>query len=124
MINTDRIVPVQATDLISLYGLIIKMSDQDGTYVPFSADDVEGNFTVTNGENTLIANEPVATVDVAAAVSEFEMYFVPAYDYAGFTLNGAAATIADGSDEVEPDGRTLYYAALASGSVTILKVGF
>ena len=89
-----------------------------------SADDVEGNFTISSGSATMLADEPVATADAAEAVSAYTLYFVPAYDFAGFTQNGAAATIADGSDEVEPDGRTLYSAVLASGEVTITKIGF
>lgn len=123
MINTDRIVPVQATDLISLYGLILNQT-VDGGVTALSADDVEGNFTISSGSATMLADEPVATADAAAAVSAYTLYFVPAYDFAGFTQNGSAATIADGSDEVEPDGRTLYSAVLASGEVTITKVGF
>ena len=123
MINTDRIVPVQATDLISLYGLILNQTVEGGV-TALSADDVEGNFTISSGSATMLADEPVATVDAAAAVSAYTLYFVPAYDFAGFTQNGSAATIADGSDEVEPDGRTLYSAVLASGEVTITKVGF
>lgn len=123
MINTDRIVPVQATDLISLYGLILNQT-VDGGVTALSADDVEGNFTISSGSATMLADEPVATADAAEAVSAYTLYFVPAYDFAGFTQNGAAATIADGSDEVEPDGRTLYSAVLASGEVTITKIGF
>ena len=52
------------------------------------------------------------------------VYFIPAYDFAGFTVDGAAATIADGSDEVDADGSSLYTAALATGEITITKVGF
>lgn len=123
MINKDRIVPVQATDLISLYGLILNQTEEGGV-TALKADDVEGNFTISDGSAALLADEPVATVDAAAGVSAYTLFFVPAYDYAGFTQNGAAATIADNDVEVEPDGRTLYKAVLASGTVTITKLGF
>ena len=43
------------------------------------------------------------------------------YDYAGFTLQGEAVEV---EAEVLNDGRTLYKATLASGAVTVEKVGF
>lgn len=119
MINTDRIVPIQAVDLISMYGLILKQND--ATLAAVEANNVEGDFEITDGTNPLIANEPVKTVDFAEEVTEATLYFVPAYDYAGFTLAGAAVTP---TGDVEADGRTLYKAVLASGAITITKVGF
>ena len=42
MINTDRIVPVMAIDLLSLYGLILKVAGT--TLTVADATDTDGNF--------------------------------------------------------------------------------
>lgn len=118
MINNERIVPVTAIDLISLYGLILKLS-QSTAPTALDADTTNGQFTVDEA-GTYIASEPVQTLDFTAASGT--VYFVPAYDYSGFTVNGTAVTTA-GAD-VLADARTLYSAALSSGTVTITQVGF
>ena len=121
-INNDRIVPVQKVDLISLYGLILMQNaSANASLAKVSAANVEGDFAITSAATPLIADEPVKTVDFASGVSTATLYFVPAMDYVGFSINGTAVTP---TGEVVADGRTLYKAALASGAVTITKVGF
>ena len=124
MINTDRIVPIQKIDLISMYGLILKQDSNNATLAAVDAVDPEGNFEITAAATPLIASEPVSTCDIDSDVSTATIYFVPAYDYAGFTVDGSAATIADNDVTVNQDGATLYKAALASGTITITQVGF
>lgn len=122
MINTDRIVPVTATDLISLYGLILKQdTTNNSTLAAVQAVDAEGDFEITAAATPLIAAEPVKSIDIAEAVTSATIYFVPAYDYAGFSLAGTATTP---TGDVVADGRTLYKAVLATNAVTITKVGF
>lgn len=118
MINHERIVPVTQIDLISLYGLILKLS-QATAPAALDAAASTGQFTVT-AAGTYIASEPVQTLNFTAASGT--VYFVPAYDYTGFSVNGTAVTTA--GDEVLADDRTLYKAVLGSGTVTITKVGF
>lgn len=118
MINTERIVPVTAIDLLSLYGLILAQNVSGLTAL--DATD-PGVFEVESASNALIADEPIASLDFASGVSTATVYFVPAYNYVGFTQNGAAIT---NTGDVDPDGRSLYKAELGSGSVTITKVGF
>lgn len=120
MINANRIVPVVATDLISLYGLILKVGSVNVSAL--EATDTNGDFSQTTNSATVLANEPVASFTFGASVTAGTVYFVPAYNYSGFTKTGATLTMA--GDDVEPDGRTLYSATLASGTVTIAKVGF
>lgn len=121
MINTDRIVPVQAIDLISLYGLILKQDSNNSGLAALDATD-PGEFEVTSSSGSLLlADEPVETLNFASGVSSATVYFVPAYNYAGFTINGTATTP---TGDVDPDGRTLYKAVLGSGAITITKVGF
>lgn len=118
MINVDRIVPVTATDLITLYGLILKVGDIDVTALEAINP---GEFTQDTTAKTVLANEPIKSLDFASNVATGTVYFVPAYDYVGFTKDGE---VIPAEGEVEPDGRTLYTATLASNAVTIEKVGF
>lgn len=125
MINKDRIVPIEKVDLISMYGLILMQNaSANGSLAKVSSGNVEGDFKITAASTPLIADEPVKTVDFASGVSAATLYFVPAYDYVGFTLAGVAVTPTVPEEGVLKDGRTLYKAVLASGAVTITKVGF
>lgn len=120
MINNARIVPVTATDLLTLYGLILKVGSINVTAL--AADDTAGDFTVSDNSATLLAAEPVASLNFASGVTASTVYFVAAYDYSGFSINGTATATTGAT--VEADGRTLYSATLASGAITIAKVGF
>lgn len=118
MISTDRIVPNDRLDLISLYGLIIKAR---GTSVSaLNPVDVNGDFAPASNA-TVLCSEPVRKVTFGASVTSATVYFVPAYDYKGFEKTGATITT---SGTVDADGATLYVATLANGTVTIAKVGF
>lgn len=121
MINKDRIVSVTATDLITLYGTIMMLANTSVTAVDATNP---GEFAITSGSGNVLAAEPIKTFDIGNSVSSITIYFVPAYDYAGFTIAGEAATIADNDVTVEADGKTLYKAVLSSGTVTITKAGF
>lgn len=121
MINTDRIVPVTAIDLISLYALILKLGTGNDFDV-LTASTTDGQFEVIEADNDMIANEPVQSLDFGESVTQADVYFVAAYDYSGFTINGAAVTTTGVT--VNPDGRTLYSATLSNGIVTIAQVGF
>lgn len=125
MINKDRIVPVQATDLLSLYGLILKMdTTNNSTLAKLDALDVDGAFQVKSGSAPLLCSQPAEAIDIdatASSVSSATIYFVPAYDYKGFTIDGSAVTP---TGSVDADGVTLYKAVLSTGAITITKVGF
>lgn len=125
MINTKRIVPVSALDLISLYGLILKQdTTNNSSLAKLDASDDKGDFDVKSASTPLLASEPVATLDIdatASSISAATIYFVPAYDFKGFTIDGAAAT---STGTVDADGRTLYKAVLATGAITFTKCGF
>lgn len=125
MINSDRIVPVTATDLITLYGLILKQdTTNNSTLAALNALNVEGDFKITSGSAPLLASQPAKSIDIdatASSVTAATIYFVPAYDYKGFTIDGVAITP---TGTVTADGSTLYKAVLATGAVTITKAGF
>ena len=119
MINTDRIVPITVVDLLTMYGNIMVLN---GTDVTAAQATDPGVFELTSGSGNLLAAEPVQTLDFGEDVTAAVVYFVPAYDYAGFTIEGVAATPTGAT--VNPDGRTLYTATLADGAITIAQVGF
>lgn len=122
MINNDRIVPIQKMDLLTMVGTILSLIGTE--YAVLEANTIEGAFSVEaeGAAGNLLANQPVQTLDFATGVTGGTVYFVPAYDYAGITVAGAATTLAEGSATVNPDGVTVYKAVLADGSVTITAV--
>ena len=122
MINNDRIVPITKIDLLSFYGLVLVLTGGESAPTKLDATDTAGDFSQTTNSATVICSEPVKSFNFGSSVTAGVVYFVPALDYSGFTVNGAAATTAGAT--VEADGRTLYSAALASGTITIAKIGF
>lgn len=122
MINKDRIVPITRTDLISMYELMLALSNARISKI-VDAVDADGNFELTERPTTkyMLASEPVSTFDFVfndtEQISDLVVYFVPAYDYSGFSLNGSALPIASDSYEVEADGCTLYEASIVEGNV-------
>jgi len=122
MINEDRIVSVTKTDLLSLYGVILKAANVDVAKLDATAT---GTFKISSALTTdyVLADEPVKSLDIASTVTSASIYFVPAYDFEGFTVGGASATIASASVDVDADGNTLYLAVLADGEITVSKVG-
>lgn len=120
MINTDRIVPITTVDLLSMYGLILLQASANSGMTALQADTVDGQFSC--GTGIKLANQPVKSCNFTGASGT--LYFVPDFNYEGFTVSGAAATIAANDVTVNPDGHTLYKAVLSSGTVTITQAGF
>ena len=119
MLNAKEIVPVQKTDLLTLYGTVLKIAN-------ISAEALTGEngvYQVKTNSKVYIADAPVKSLDIDATVSSVTattVYFVAAYDFAGVTKDGTAVT----STAVVPDASTLCKAVLDSGTVTVSKVGF
>lgn len=122
MINADRIVPIQKMDLLSMVGTVLGLIGT--SYTVLESTDIVGDFSVTGSgaAGNLLANQPVKSLDFASGVTSGTVYFVPAFDFEGFTVNGAAATAGSGSVEVNPDGVTLYKAVLGSNKVTVTAI--
>ena len=121
MINNDRIVPITAVDLLTMYGLVLSVA-LDSAPTALNAADTEGDFSQTTNSATVICSEPVKSLNFGASVTAATVYFVPAYDYSGFTKTGATLTKA--GVDVVADGHSLYSATLSSGTLTFAKVGF
>ena len=122
MINTDRIVPIQKIDLLSMIGTILTL--QGTSFTVLAASTINGDFSVTGSGSagTFLANQPVQTLDFAEGVTGATVYFVADFDYSGFTVNGAAATMDEDSVDVMADGVTLYEAVLSSGEITVTAI--
>lgn len=119
MINTDRIVPVMATDLLTLLSEVFAIANVSVT--PLQAKAI-AEFEVTTAESgAQLCAEPVKSLNFATGVSSATVYFIPALDYEGFAIEGTAVTTA--GVDVVADGSSLYVATLATGTVTIAKVG-
>jgi len=118
MINTDRIVPVQKIDLLSLIGTVLGLIGT--SYTVLEATTIEGAFSVTGSgaAGNKLANQPVQTLDFATGVTTATVYFVAAYDFAGITINRAAVTPTGAT--VQPDGVTLYKAVLSGGNAVAI----
>lgn len=119
MINTDRIVPVQKTDLLTLYSVILKASGV--TLEKLAAENATGEFKVTEAATgSYLCAEPLKSVDVASGVST-SFYFVAMDGYKGMTVNGSAATMA--GDDIAADGSSLYKATVSGSTITIAAQG-
>lgn len=118
MINTNRVVPVTKTDLITLYGTVLKIASISATAL--SASNI-GEFEQTTNSATVICDEPVKSLNFGSSVTAATVYFIPAADYVGFTKTSATLTV---TGDVVADGSTLYSASLSTNALTIAKVGF
>lgn len=121
MINNDRIAPITAVDLLTMYGFVLSVALASAP-TALDATDTEGDFSQTTNSATVICSEPVKSFDFGSSVTAGTVYFVPAYDYSGFTKTGATLTKA--GVDVVADGRSMYSATLSSGTLTFAKVGF
>ena len=116
MINSERIVPVMKTDLLTLYGTVLNLIGT--SYTVLQSPDVEGNFvcTATGAAGNKLANQPVKTLDFADGTTSGTIYFIPAYDFEGFKIAGVAA---EATGDVVTDGATLHKAVLADSAITV-----
>lgn len=117
MVNDKRIVSITAIDLLTNYSVILNAAGK--SLVKLEAENT-GEFTVADGTGDLFANEPVKTLDVADGVTAATVYFVPAFDFAGFTKNGEEQEI---TGDIDPDGRTLYKLTVTASAFTVEAVG-
>ena len=118
MVNSNRIVPNTAIDLLTNYSVILNASGKE--LVKVSADS-PGEFKI--GEllaGNLFFDEPVKSVSFAADTANVTMYFVAAYDFEGFK-EGDSDIAVEGN--IDPDGRTLYKAVISNGTAQITAVG-
>ena len=121
MINDKRIVPITKTDLLTMIGTCMVLA---GTSVTAAEASAPGEFSITGSGNVgnKLAAEPVKALNFASGVTAGVVYFVADYNYEGFSVAGTKVTTSGAT--VDADSCTLYSATLATGAVTIAKVGF
>jgi hypothetical protein len=109
--NENRIVPVSCSDLLALYKTMLNIAGTSTT----NLDAVGvGEFVIeSNPSGKVFATEPISKLSIDESVTAYDLYFVPAFDFVNPFGDGA---------EIEADGKTLYEAVLAEGSVTVSKV--
>lgn len=121
MINLKNIIPVVKMDLLSLIGTILTIANVSFQIAVASvAGEVE--ISGSGAAGNFLANGPVKEIDFKTGVTGATVYFIPAYNYEGIKVAGAAATMDSDSVEVIKESANLYKAVLASGEVTITAV--
>ena len=118
MINNDIIVPVQNTDLLSLYALVLKAAQLP--VVKKTAASL-GVFEQSINDVAVLCNEPVKSFNFDSTVTSAQVYFIAGSDYQGFTQGGSPVTTSGVT--VVNDCATLYRATLATGTLTFAVVG-
>lgn len=119
MINTNRVVPVTQTDLITLYSVILTLAAATAPEKIAPTD--PGVFSQGTNSKHVLCSEPVKSFNFASTATAGTVYFVASHDYEGFSLSGTKTATA--GTTVVPDGRTLYKAVLSSGTITVTQVG-
>lgn len=121
MINLKNIIPVVKMDLLSLIGTILTIANVSFQIAVASvAGEVE--IAGSGAAGTFLANGPVKSIDFKSGVTGGTVYFIPAYDFEGIKVAGAAATMDAESVDVIKESANLYKAVLATGEVTISAV--
>lgn len=116
MINDKRIVPVQKTDMLSVWAGVLALANISATKL--DASDI-GVFSQTTNSATVICSEPVKSFNFGSSVTGATVYFIPSADYEGFTKTSAALTV---TGDVVADGVALYSASLSTNALTITKI--
>lgn len=121
MINVNEIVPASKANLLDIYANAAILG---GSTVTALEEGAPGEFSVAASISTTfgIANAPLKKLNFGASATSGTVVFIPAYDYDGFYINGTFEEPADGSDDVNADGISLYKAVLSSGDITITKL--
>lgn len=116
MINDNRIVPVTKVDYLTLVSQMLAIANVSASKLTGA----NGVFEQTTNSATAICNEPVKSLNFGSSVTAATIYFVPDYDFAGFTKTGASLTV---TGTVDTKGAQLYTATLSTNALTIAKVG-
>lgn len=121
MVNTDRIVPVQKIDLLSLYATILNMtSNGEDELKILESETVDGQFKLSDA-GFCIANQPVKKLTIN---TNGTVYFIADYDFDGFYRKDLIETVYVDTtgDEIVADGVTLYKAVISDDDVTITEM--
>ena len=110
MINSERIVPIQKCDFLSMIGIVLTLHGT--SYKVAESPDVEGNFVLADG-STFLCDQPVKTLDFGELTAG-TCYFVAGSDF--------EKVVGAEDAEIKADGITLYKAVLADTTITVTAV--
>lgn len=105
MINKDRIVPVTATDLLTLF--YAYQAASGSKYVLATTFEIGVYDFQTAASGSVLCSEPVKKMNIGSEFGQ-TVYFIPDRDFEGITYNGADATFDSEGDEIIADGASLY----------------
>lgn len=124
MINSNRIVPIQVMDLLSMYGLILLQDSDNSSLEKLAASTIDGDYAVSAASKVYLADQPLKSLVFGSSITASTVYFVADYAYEGFSKTGATLTVTNPDEGVVADGKTLYKAVLSTNALTITKIGF
>ena len=97
MINANKIVPVQKTDLLTLLGTMLNIANISAE----ALTGANGVYEVKTNSKTYICDAPVKSLDIdktASSLTANTTYFVADYDFAGVTVDGTKVTATVSAD--------------------------
>lgn len=112
MISKERVVPVKAADLLSIYAtqlkLVFRYKTGSTTFIVLDPVDTEGHFVVPDDVESAIyfASQPAKKISFAGETNPVEIYFVPDYGFEGF----GADVDETNSDAIDAESADLYIA--------------
>lgn len=123
MINKDRIVPIQAIDLLTL--IYTEQAINDSKFALATTNKV-GCFDIQADPDNAAAYlcaEPVKEMNISSSLTT-PINFIPDYDFKGITVDGNPATAGTGSDDIIADGVSLYMVVYDSVTSTLMIMSY
>lgn len=120
MINKDRIVPITATDLLTL--IYTEQAINESKFALATTNKV-GCFDIQSNPadaSAYLCAEPVKEMNISSALTT-PIIFIPDYDFKGITVDGNPAALGTGSDDIIADGVSLY-TAIYDGANSVLMI--
>lgn len=122
MINNDRIVPIQAIDLLTL---IYTEQGINSSKFALATTNKVGCFDIQTDPDagSYLCAEPVKEMNISSSVTT-GIYFIPDYDFKGITVDGNPAALITDSDDIIADGVSLYLVSYDGGEAALDIVSF
>lgn len=123
MINKDRIVPITATDLLTL--IYTEQAINNSKFALATTNKV-GCFDIQSNPadaSAYLCAEPVKEMNISSALTT-PITFIPDYDFKGITVDGNSATLRPDSDSIIADGVSLYMVVYDSGDSALLILNY
>lgn len=131
MINSERIVPITKSDLLSVFSVFLNLKFSDSAKFLKADGNADGVVEVGSMTNLWMASEPVKKIVFSADTVGFPpFFFVASYDFDGIYIGDEKSAIswdaASTASEVEKNATSLYMATKVTGEneFKLKKLGF